>query len=237
MCGRDRLLCVAMWPAAQRPGLIFILVRRVGGFSSGPLPGAAGERWCKMTSLFRGPVLLGPAGREAQWHVGPGALGSRPEASCVAGPRAATAGRVGRERRAITNMPAMWWDSLGGRNIWRSITFFYVYCQGQICNATSKLWSPSQDLGHRRPCRQASGQCVLIPPSSNTHTIYIITFCLCISATHKRGVRVCVKLLFSFSAFVSCLSSQQEKCHCPWLASPGDLNQAKCAGISSLAQI
>lgn len=134
--------------------------------------------WCKMTSLFRGPVLLGPAGREAQWHVGPGALGSRPEASCVAGPRAATAGRVGRERRAITNMPAMWWDSPGGWNIWRTITFFYVYRQGQICNATSKLWSPSQDLGHWRPCRQASGQCVLIPPSSNTHTIYIITFCL-----------------------------------------------------------
>lgn len=56
------LLRVALWPAAQRPGFILLLVRKAGQFSSGPL-----SSWARV-----------PLSSEGLWcwlPVGPGDLG------------------------------------------------------------------------------------------------------------------------------------------------------------------
>lgn len=110
---------------------------------------------------------------------------------------------------------------------------FPVYPQNPICSATSKLWSPSQGLGHRKLCRDRT----VGKPHSQQY-IYIIIFYLCISGNPQKGVCVCkIIIIIIFHLYISCLSSQQERCLCPWLALLGGLTQAKCAGISSLAQM
>lgn len=89
---------MVMWPAGQRPGFIFILVRRAGGFSSGTLPS-----WARLPLSSEGLRCWAQLGERRSGMWGQGSLGSRSEASCVAGPggtmwNGAAAGSMGRER-------------------------------------------------------------------------------------------------------------------------------------------
>lgn len=96
------------------------------------------------------------------------------------------------------------------------------------CGVLAKIWG----IGN---CVE-TGRWESLTPNS----IYIIIFYLCISGNPQKGRGMCVCkiiIIIIFHLYISCLSSQQEKCLCPWLALLGGLTQAKCAGISSLAQI